>query len=182
MYSPAASGCAHLPFRIGGAVHADGFEDHVGEDPVNAFAHLGAEPGHDAVDHDHRGHPEHHADDAGQRDIARLEIAGAEQEFVHEPVLGGMEIRKQRSVGSGRAVRGPPDDPILIYERVSDRKIEPTRKITPVLVVSNPRHGFRRPAILYILCRDARHGSRSVDATVRLSLVRIGSATWVIEE
>src|SRR5262245_31571192 len=80
----------HLQFGIGGTVHADRFDDHVGQDPVNALAHLSAEPGHDAVDHDHRGYAEHHADDARQGNVAGPQIPGTEEQFVHEPVLGEM--------------------------------------------------------------------------------------------
>ena len=58
--------------------------DHdVGEDAVQPVAHLVGEPGHDRVDHDHRGHAEHHADHAGQRDVAGAEIPPAEQVLVH---------------------------------------------------------------------------------------------------
>ena len=73
---------------IGKAVERAAFEDDVGEDAVDAVLHLVREAFHHGVDDDHRRHAEHHADDRGQRDVARAEIAPAEQKFVHGPVLG----------------------------------------------------------------------------------------------
>ena len=37
-------------------------------------------PGHHAVDHDHRGHAQHHADDRRQGDVARAEIPQSREE------------------------------------------------------------------------------------------------------
>ena len=61
-----------------------GFDHHVGEHAVQPVAHLVGKPGHDRVDHDHRGHPEHHADHAGQRDVSGAQIPPAEQVLVHD--------------------------------------------------------------------------------------------------
>src|SRR5262249_44572145 len=73
----------HQPVRVGRAVVVDGFDDHVGQNAVQPVAHLRAETGHHAIDHNHRGHAEHHADDACEGDIPRLEIPQTEQNFVH---------------------------------------------------------------------------------------------------
>ena len=78
----------HVPVGVGDAVERAAFEHEVGEDAVDAVLHLVREAFHDGVDDDHRRHAEHHAHDRDQRDVARAEVAPAEQKFVHEPVLG----------------------------------------------------------------------------------------------
>lgn len=55
----------HPAIRVMHAVKAVSLDDDIGEDAVNPAPHLRAEARHHAVDHDHRGHAEHHADDAG---------------------------------------------------------------------------------------------------------------------
>jgi hypothetical protein len=66
------------------AVHAGGVDHHVGHHAVHAVLQLRGEPAHHGVDDDERGDPEHHGDDADEREVARLEIAEAEQQLVHE--------------------------------------------------------------------------------------------------
>ncbi len=50
---------------------------------MQPVAQLRAEPAHDAIDHDERGHPKHDADDAGHRQIPGEKITPAEEDFVH---------------------------------------------------------------------------------------------------
>ena len=89
MYSPGhAADFRHVALGVGKAVERLAFEHDVGEDAVDAVLHLVREALHHAVDDDHRRHAEHHADDRSQRDVARAQIAPAEQKFVHGPVLG----------------------------------------------------------------------------------------------
>ena len=77
----------HLALGIGEAVVVVGLDDDVGEQAVQPVAQLGAEAGHDAVDDDERGHAEHDADDAHQRQVARQQITPAEQQLVHGHLL-----------------------------------------------------------------------------------------------
>ena len=65
------------------SIERDAFDHHVGEHAVQAVAHFLAEARHHRVDHDHRGHAQHHADHARQRDIVRLQVSPAEQVFIH---------------------------------------------------------------------------------------------------
>ena len=74
----------HAAVGIGEAVERLALEHEVGEDAVDPVLHLVREAFHHGVDDDHRRHAEHHADDRSQRDVARAEVAPAEQKFVHE--------------------------------------------------------------------------------------------------
>ena len=51
--------------------------------PWMRFCISSAKPCHHAVDHDHRGHAQRHADDRRQRDVSRAKVTPAEEEFVH---------------------------------------------------------------------------------------------------
>ena len=68
-----------MELGIGLTIEAVGFNNDVSENAVDPLAHLIREAGHDTVDHDHRGHAEHHADNAGQSDIAGPQITDAKQ-------------------------------------------------------------------------------------------------------
>ena len=77
----------HLAFGVGEAGVVPGLDDDVGKGAVQAVAQLGAKAGHDAVDHDERGHAQQDADDADQGQVARQQIAPAEQQLVHGHLL-----------------------------------------------------------------------------------------------
>ena len=74
----------HVPVGVAHAFQRAAFQDHVADDAADAALHLAAEAGHHAVDDDHRRHAQHDADDRREGDVARAEVAPAEEELVHE--------------------------------------------------------------------------------------------------
>ena len=71
----------HVAFRIEFAIHAAGFDDDVGQNPLDPVPHLG-------IDDDHRRHTQRYADDACQCDITSPQISLAEKHFVHGQSFG----------------------------------------------------------------------------------------------
>ena len=73
----------HLILRVGHALRTACPDCHVRQNPLDTVLHLGRETVHHTIDHDHRGHAQHHADDRRQCDVASPKITPAEEEFIH---------------------------------------------------------------------------------------------------
>src|SRR5262249_47708607 len=74
----------HLLLRVGETFEDERLDQHVGKQSVQTVFQLRAEPRHHTVDDDERGHPQHNADDARQRQIAADQVAPAEHKLIHD--------------------------------------------------------------------------------------------------
>ena len=84
-----------MQFRIQLAIVVAGFDDDVGENPLDSHPHFTAEACHHGIDHNHRGDAKSHADDTRQSDVTSSQVPLTQKQFVHEPVLWLVRIAVQ---------------------------------------------------------------------------------------